>query len=219
MWRVFQFVCLMAISTEASASTILFQTFAIGSSVRFSDGDTAFRSYDNFALTGSAIVERVGWSGLWIDLASPVPAPAGSQDAAAWEVAFYADSGGQPGALLSSQTIASAGVQSTFLGTGQFSVGQVYNVNYFSYLIDLPLLVGLSSGTPYWLSVYATGGTMPQNFAWLGASGGNGFSWQSPGGQVAADRQFQLEGTVVPEPGTMLLLATGGLVMAFRRRL
>ena len=133
-------------------------------------------------------------------------------------MAFFADNGGQPGSLLSSQSMAAANVQSTFLGVGQFSVGQVYNVNYFSYAVDLPQVVALSAGTPYWLSVYATGGTEPQNFAWLGATGGNGFSWQTPGGQVAADRQFQLVGTPVPEPATILLFTTGGVAMALRRR-
>lgn len=212
-------VCVLGFAVQASASTILYQTFAIGSSVRFSDDGTAFRSYDSFSLTEAAGVERVGWSGLWLDLNSPVPAPAGPQDAAGWEVAFFADNAGQPGALLSSQSLLAANVQSTYLGTSVFSVGQQYNVNYYSYLVDLPLIVDLSPGTPYWLSVYATGGSAPQNFAWLGATGGDGFSWQAPGGQVSADRQFQLEGTPVPEPATMLLFATGGLMMAARRRL
>ena len=53
---VFLSVCLMVLATHASASTILFQTIAIGSSVRFSDDDTAFRTSDSFTLTEGGIV-------------------------------------------------------------------------------------------------------------------------------------------------------------------
>jgi hypothetical protein len=62
--------------------------------------------------------------------------------------------------------------------------------------------------------------------AWRGATGGNGSSIQQVLGanlavlntsQVAADRAFELAGTV-PEPASILLLATGAAALLRRRR-
>ncbi len=217
---------LLAIAPTADAAP-LYGTTPVAQSVRFSDySDTTangFRTYDAFTLGVDASVERVAWIGLWIDLAAPQPAPAPGQDVATWDVALHADNGGVPGTLLSMQSFAVGDVNASYIGTGGFNVGSAYNVNYYSYMVDLDTPVVLSTGTPYWLSVMARGGTQPQQFAWLGGLGGDGSSYQQflgpnltlvSASTVNADRAFSLEGTVaVPEPSALLLLGAAACVL------
>ena len=220
---------LLASATGADAA-VLYATTAINSSVRISDyGQTSqsgFRTFDDFVIATDGSVQTVSWRGLWIDLGSPDPAPAPLPDVLTWEVAFYADAGGAPGAQLSSQSFGAATVTSTLLGTGLFSAGNTYNVAYYDYSVDLPTAFAVDAGTTYWLSVFSRSDLAQPAFAWRGAIGGDEVSIQQQLGAnlsvlntslVSRDRAFTLEGTV-PEPASILLLATGAAALLRRRR-
>ncbi len=214
-------VCLLASVASADAA-LLYQTTPLDTSIRFSDTDSGFRTFDAFALAQSANVERVTWSGAWLDLGAPQPAAAPLPDLTGWEIAFYSNAAGQPGALLSSQTLSAAAVTATGPTTVVWGFGQLglFNASYYTYTVDLPTPVGLAGGTPFWLSVQALGGTSGPHFGWYAGTGGDGTSWQtSPGtpGTVGGDRHFRLDGSV-PEPATLILFGVAGVLVAMRRR-
>lgn len=205
------------------------------SSARSSDYGSAsqsgFRMFDDFTLSSSASIERVTWRGLW--LGSEVPAPAPAPDALSWDIAFYEDNLGLPGAVRSSQVLTPAQVTLTPVGSGIFSVGPAqYNVIVYDLSAILPSAVTVVGGSQYWFSPLAHSQTFAPIFAWLGSElpsgAGDDRSIQQtlgPGMSVIAtseilrDRAFTLEGTEsVPEPSTMLLLGTAAAALAVRRR-
>lgn len=217
--------CLATVSLNAA---VLYAPTPIGSSARFSDygstDETGFRALDNFTLASGGRVERVSWSGFWLDQIQPAPAPAPDVDT--WEIAFYADNAGAPGAQLWLESIAPVDVSSTFLGTGVFSVNGLYNVSFYNYSVDLPSFFNAAAGTQYWVSILAGADTFRPSFALRGATGGDDSSWQQvlgagmsvvSGNAVARDRAIVLEGTV-PEPGTWLITAAGLLALPAIRR-
>lgn len=213
---------LLTCATQARAA-VIYGTTAINESPRTSDYGTAsgsgWRSFDNFSSASSASVERVSWRGLWFADLQPTPAPSPVVDT--WEVAFRASSGGVPGAVLWSQNIAAASVASTFQGNGVLNANGAYNVSFYDYALDLPALFNIAAGEEYWISVTAIAANVNPAFAILGATGGDGSSYQQLLGANmsvtqsfvrARDRAFTIEGTLlVPEPGT---LALGGIALA-----
>lgn len=203
---------------------VIYGTNAIGASPRTSDYGTVtgsgFRTFDNFTSASNASIERLSWRGLWLGEVTPAPAPAPLVDS--WLISFHSSSGGTPGALLWSQSVAAANVAGTFRGAGVLSAGSTYNVNYFDYALDLPAAFDILAGEEYWVSVTAIADTFYPAFAVLGATGGDDSSYQQTLGanmsvssatNVARDRAFTIEGTLqqVPEPGT---LALGGIAFA-----
>lgn len=220
---------LVAAGCNMSAA-ILYGPTPIGSSVRSSDfgsnNQSGFRAFDNFTVASGATVQKVTWSGLWIDFASPTPAPAPAPDVLTWDLAFYADNGGVPGAELSFQSFAAADVTSTFQGNAVFSINGLFNVALYQYSVDLTNPFLAAPATQYWFSVLARSADFNPAFALRGAVGGDDSSYQQqlgPGlsivnaNAVARDRAIVLEGTV-PEPGTLLITAAALLLIPALRR-
>ncbi|MFT3720791.1 hypothetical protein [Pseudorhodoferax sp.] len=225
-------LALLAPPGQAEAAPIYAPT-PIGASPRFSDLGAAgggWRVFDDFTPATSASVERVGWSGFWLDLNNPQPAPAPAPDVSAWDVAFYADAGGVPGALLLLQTFSPAGANPTLLGAGSFSQGgNVYDVDHYRYEVDLAAPLALAGGDTYWVSVMAHSPALLPGFAWSAATGGNDSSYQQQLGAngqptgaqtVARDRAVTLDGTLlaVPEPAALPLAGLALLLLAALRR-
>jgi hypothetical protein len=224
-------LALSVISAVPASAEVLFGTTAISPSPRTSDYGTSgggFRTFDDFLLAGSAQVETVSWQGFWVNFDQPTPTPAPAPDVTSWEVAFFADNAGAPGALLASQSFAAAAVTSTFLGNGTFSGGGTYNAAYYDYRVTLPTAFAAAAGQTYWLSILSLSPNFNPAFAWRASGDGLGdssFQQQLGAGMsvvnavaVARDRAFILEGTAVPEPGTLMLFGTAALSLAVRRR-
>ena len=218
---------LIMISASAANADVLYLTTPTNTSVRSTDfgvaSQSGYRTFDDFVLGIDATVQTVRWSGIWIPGTSGAPAPA--PDVTTWDVAFYADAAGTPGALLASHSFAAADVSSTFLGTQGWDFGDPYNTSVYAYAATLPSGFGVTAGERYWLSVFSTSPSFSPQFAWY-ATAGNGTSLQQQLGagmsvvatnEVARNRAFGLDGSV-PEPGTLLLLGTAAAGLTLRRR-
>ena len=209
---------------------VIYAPVPIGSSPRTSDygssgGGSGFRTFDNFTPSFSANIETISWRGLFFGDISPAAAP--SPDVLNWEIAFYADNGGEPGSLLAFESFAAADVASTFRGTGVLNAQNTYNVSFYDYSVTLTNPFTVTSGTEYWLSVLSRSSSVNPSFALLGATGGDDLSYQEllgpdlsvlSAGGVARDRAVILEGTPVPEPSMIVLLGTALGMLPLSRR-
>lgn len=182
-----------------------------------SQNDTAVfgmfaQAYDNFKLGATTNITSVGWVGGYYN-------PQVQGAITSWFVGFYADAAGQPGALLSSFTIAGNGSE-TFLQND--SLGDP-NYSYSSGLLSGFTATG---GTTYWLSVLPTVPFPPQ-WGWGTSSTGDGVAWQvyfGIGSQIPSDLAlslYQTQQTTIPEPGSLMLLGSGiiGIAGVLRRKL
>lgn len=228
---------LLAGTAPPARAALLYGTTAISESPRTSDygssTQSGWRSFENFTIASGGTVQRITWSGLWFGDLQPAPPPA--PDALSWDIVFYASTGTAPGAQLSLQNFAAAQVTSTFLGNGVLSLGANtnYNASFYEYSIDITTPFVAQAGTEYWLSVMSQSTQLNPSFAWSGATGGDGSSYQQllgAGMSVtdeftrARDRYVVLEGELavqaVPEPGSapLAVLALGALALALARR-
>jgi hypothetical protein len=87
----------------------------------------------------------------------------------------------------------------------------------YMFKINLAMPMSLSASTPYWLEI-AQLGESESTFVWeFSPVDPNGFAFRSPGDaewQIASSGKslaFQL--STIPEPGTLSLLALGGLAL------
>ena len=160
-------------------------------------------SYDNFTLGTATAVNQVQWVGGYFNPQSLGPI---SQ----WTVSFYANNGGQPGALLQAFVIAGNGSE-TFLQNDVLGDP--------NYLYTAAVSFSAAAGTEYWLSVVPDLGFPPQ-WGWGTSSMGDGISYQDYFGTRSSnptDLAFALfaqQQTTVPEPGSLMLLGTGIVAVA-----
>jgi len=123
-----------------------------------------------------------------------------------FQIAFYHDDAGEPGALITSYT--------TFIGgtnTGQILSGY-YSI--FNYSYTLPTAVALTAGD--WVSVVATDGT--DYWYWCSGSGGDGCVFQAGVGNRCdyGDVAFCLSGGLNDVPVSNWSLYIGiGLILVF----
>lgn len=156
------------------------------------------QAYDNFSLASATSLTEVQWVGGYYNPQTLGPI-------SSWFVGFYANNVGQPGALLSSFTIAGNGSE-TFLQND--SLGDP------NYVYTATVSFAAGAGTTYWLSVVPDLAFPPQ-WGWTTSSQGDGASWQTyfgTGSQSPTDLAFSLYTTQTvgsPEPGSLMLLGTG----------
>jgi hypothetical protein len=163
--------------------------------------------YDNFTLSGDTDVTDVHWTGGYFN-----PATQGAIQS--FDITFWSDVAGAPGASLLAQNIAGTANES-FVGNdaGGFPI--------FNYSVILNTSFLANAGTTYWLSIVPTVPFPPQ-WGWYTGSGGDGIAYQDFFGgrsQVGTDFAFDLTGTAVPEPATLTLLGLGLAGFAGRKRI
>lgn len=176
-------------------------------------------AYDNFTLLSTGSITDVHWQGGYFNPPSQL-API-----TAFTIRFWADVGGQPGAVPLATFVIPGNANETFAGPEPASSNPGGNL-VFDYSTNLPGSFLALEGTTYWLSIVpdlAAIGAPGQEgqWGWHTGTGGDGISVQDYFGQrfVNGDLTFSLTGTfVVPEPASIVLCGIGGLTLIGYRR-
>lgn len=208
---------LLALSTAAFANTVVYnQSFdGTGNAYSSQNDPVSFgpfaQVYDNFKLGAAAQIIEAKFTGEYFN-------PPSQGQITNFYVAFYADAGGQPGALLA---------DGNFPGTGgETFLGNVGGFPTYTYDIVFGGSFNAAANTQYWFSVQPTVAFPPQ-WGWSSGNGPDALSYQDFFGarsSLAADMAFTLlakDQGGVPEPGTLVMLGTGvlGVAGAIRRKL
>ena len=161
--------------------------------------------YDNFTLKKTWDVESFHWVGGYFN-------PPNQGPITAWTLTFYADNAGQPGNPIATGSFAGNGGE-TFITSANGFPTYVYWLYFQSF--------NLGPGT-YWASVVPDLGFPPQ-WGWATGTGTDpGYQcFFSSCGLTGSGFAYAVDGKAIPEPGTMLMLATGvlGLAGTLRRKL
>jgi LPXTG-motif cell wall-anchored protein len=201
-----------ALLAGGQAAVVYLQPFDMSGVALASQNDTGSLGnfatmYDNFVLGAAATINNVEWTGEYFN--PPIQGPI-----TAWTVSFYADDGGEPGALLMRDNMAGT--------ANEAFVGNFAGFPAYKYSFNLSMAFNAAAGTQYWLSVVPDLADPPQ-WGWSTGLGGDGVSVQDFFGNrytLTNDVAFTLNG--IPEPNSITLagfgLALGGAVIYFRRR-
>ena len=203
---------LLIIASAASAAPIYAQSGAPNSAFP-SDREFDTLIADDFALAADEVIRSVSWLGSY---AFDGTAPAVDD----FQIRFYADAAGSPGALLQSFAVGDA--------VARAAVGMLGSFITYGYTADLGGGFGAAAGTTYWLMI--ANETTGDNDNWYWAvqtgPGGNvqlsvddGGSWSPT--LVAAETDFVLDNdnVLVPEPASFLLVGIGVAAAVRRKRL
>lgn len=177
---------------------------------------------DDFVLTNDYMVTGITWSGEFFDAE-------GSEIVNEWRIIFYADDGGQPtGGNLSDPTSTALHVSTEGFVNAVPEPNQVSDLQRWS--TDLSSPVQLQADTTYWIVIQAVmdyprawgvaQSSTDQGFASVGSNLlvlGTPFWTGEPFGG-GGDMAFNLHGTLLPTPGTLMLLGVAGVVLKRRRR-
>ena len=200
-------ILLVAVPMLSSAASVaLYSNFAAGSSYDISQGNPVGNAFDGnhyaegdtFVLTGDAIFDslRIALS-CFASCTEP------------FFVTLTEDAGNQPGAALETFTVPGA------------ELG-VLGANNPPLVLNSVATPALSAGARYWITV---GADLNDSIAWnlnsigdaeaQAISTDNGSTWFSPSGNTPG--AFEVRG-VVPEPGGIGLVLSGGVILAFLRK-
>ena len=177
--------------------------------------DYAFRTWDDFTIGVDARVTTVTWRGVAFAEGLNLQ----DLDPLSWDLGFFADAAGTPGAELYTANIADAGVSRIFLGTGGLAGT---TVNYWEFSAVLPTEFAVAAGTTYWFSPFSNQSDYYPVFGWSGSTGGSTFQTLLTNDSTyvrSNNRAFTLSG-VVPEPQTwaLMILGFGAAGAALRRK-
>jgi len=217
---------LLGLASEAAAGVVYSQagdgqacspqcwTSDIGSADNY-----GFQTFDNFTLSKSAGITTVSWQGFYYDyvnLANDPVAPVTNN----WQIQFYGDSAGLPGALLYTTTETAAQVTTTLLDQDTPFLAAA---NVYEFTAVLPTAFAASAGTPYWFSPLSLQTDFNPFFSWSAAASqpSGAYSAQLFEGALSAvsgDRAFTLSSVPEPAAWSLMLVSFAGMGAALRVR-
>ncbi|HTS27800.1 MAG TPA: PEP-CTERM sorting domain-containing protein [Bryobacteraceae bacterium] len=234
MSRLFHLAASCCLATvPLLADTILYQQpptymgtsggFQSGYTSDLAAGFTGFRVFDNFTVASTGAVIQAQWDMFAWYYEDPTVNPV-APAVDTWDISFYANNGGIPGAKIYDAVEPASSVTATLLGTALINGNA--RVNVYQFDATLPSPFNATGGTEYWFSPLALQNTNSIVEVWIDGTGGNNASYQegldASGMEVSGvvhtnDRAFTL--LAAPEPGGFLLIGTGLLgVGCWRRR-
>jgi len=178
-------------------------------------GFAGFRTYDSFVLPQPATITSLNWQGLYYDnvnlFNNPVP-----PNTTSWEIGLFASDPvtGQPATQVLSQTLPAIAVDVQFVANAVIFDAINSPVHILQFHADLPIPFDAGAGVSYWFSPFSFQPTFNPLFGWTSSPVGDSSSVQDNlatgvRSVFGRDRAFSVEGTVVPEPSTCLLLGIG----------
>jgi hypothetical protein len=203
---------LLITASAAHAAPIFTQSGAPNSAFP-SDREFDTLIADDFTLAANEVIRSVSWLGSY---AFDGTAPAVDD----FEIRFYADAAGSPGALLQSFAVGDA--------VARAAVGMLGPFITYGYTADLGGGFGAAAGTTYWLMIANDTTGDNDNWYWSVQTGpgGNvhvsvndGGSWSPSLAPAETDFILDNENVSVPEPASFLLVGIGVAAAARRKRL
>jgi hypothetical protein len=219
MKRLITIACLAALTSfaalQAGADVIFSQGPLDGGGSTISELGGGYRqqSLDDFVLDpGGATVTDVHWWGSYGEDPDPT-----TDD---FTIRFFTDVGGSPNSAFFHEVnvgpVTRGATGMTSSAWGVHDGGVVYE-----YSVDLPASICLDGGTTFYMSIL---NNTDSEWGWL--EDGSGLHWfrGSEGGSWSessrqTDLAFQLTGTPIPEPTTMLMLGGLGAGLASARKM
>ena len=149
--------------------------------------------FDSFTPATSAVVISARWFGFTVDTVKLGNNPVGP-NTDNWQIGFFADAGGTPGAPILSATLPASSVIATKLGTAS-NVVPVANIYQFDAALPAPFV--MTAGVKYWFSAVSLQSASNPVFYWITGSGGDSLSLFVPvpagvGTPVSVDFAFAL---------------------------
>jgi len=197
-----------------------------------------YQTFDNFSLTITDTIKSITWQGIYFNPNGSTTPPAPNTTSFKIGFFANQNNLPSPNPIGSAITLSNvhmATVGTSQFGPDNF--GKFDTVNVWNFSADLSSTFTATGATTYWLSIVSFASSNPPTFLWTSGTGGDGKSAQlnysTPNSVLyrTGDRAFSLsdapqttllrgtgptnpptgleEDIPVPEPGTMMLLATG----------
>jgi hypothetical protein len=191
---------------------------------------SGYRTFDNFSFQSSTTLSQVTWLGIYLNDNLTNASP----NTTTWDLGFFADNAGTPGAVASDTTQSAAQVSTLGVGTGLFNGNTVTLYQFTATFPDFTAVAGKT----YWFSPLSEADTFDPLFSWIEGTGEGNTSFQEQLAITAlvtpsakpmiqtginatfvrpGDRAFTLNPVPEPDSFVLIVLALGGLAILRRR--
>jgi hypothetical protein len=185
-----------------------------------SDGLSGVYAWDDFSLPSAFQVTGMTWQGIYAPTWGEPESGQGFSDNIGFLIQFCADDSGLPGGAVTDEYFVIDEVNEAFQQYVDFTYYNetvVHQAAVYDYSVEFSEPIDFPADTIFWVGPVAIRADTSQNWLWTSSNLNEGRSFVQPLGgslyEFTNDRAFSLIGTI-PEPSTLLLMATGCAVAA-----